>query len=62
MPKSGTGHADGIGFRGHIYAMHWNNSSLQLGNKMIELPNIDSYHEMLIILLTMAVHAQFAFK
>ena len=48
MPKSGTGHADGIGFRGHIYVMHWNNSSLPLGNKMIELSNIDSYHETLI--------------
>ena len=46
MPKSGTGHADAIGFRGHI--MHWINSSLQLGNKMAKLSNIDSYHETLI--------------
>ena len=45
---SATGHADGIGFRGHIYAMHWNNSSLPLGDKMIELSNIYSYHETLI--------------
>ena len=45
MPKSGTGHADAIGFRGHIYVMRWKNSSLQLGNKMVELFNIDSYHE-----------------
>ena len=48
MPKSGTGHADAIGFRGHIHVMHWNNSSLQLGNKMAKLSNIDSYHETLI--------------
>ena len=34
MPKSGTGHADAIGFRGHIHVMHWNNSSLQSRNKM----------------------------
>ena len=47
MPKSGTGHADAIGFRGHIHVMHWNNSSLQLGNKMAKLSNIDSYHETL---------------
>ena len=33
IPKSGTGHADGIGFRVHIYVMHWNNSSLPLGKK-----------------------------
>ena len=48
MPKSGTGHADAIGFLGHILAMHWKNSSLQLGNKMAELSDIDSYHETLI--------------
>ena len=48
MPKSGTGHADAIGFRGHIHVMQWNNSSLQLGNKMAKLSNIDSYHETLI--------------
>ena len=48
MPKSGTGHANAIGFRGHIYVMHWKNSSLQLGNKMVELSNINSYHEPLI--------------
>ena len=48
MPKSGTGHADAIGFPGHIYVMHWKNPSLQLGNKMIELSNIDSYLETLI--------------
>ena len=47
MPKSGTGHADWIGFRGHIYVMHRNNSSLPLGNKMTGLSNIDSYHETL---------------
>ena len=44
-PKSGTCHADAIEFRGHIHVMHWNNLSLQLGNKMAELYNIDSYHE-----------------
>ena len=48
MPKSGTGHADAIGFRCHIHVMHWNNTSLQLGNKMAKLSNIDSYHETLI--------------
>ena len=48
MPKSGTGHADVIGFLGHILVMHWKNSSLQLGNKMAELSDIDSYHETLI--------------
>ena len=48
MPKSGTGHADGIGFRGHIYVMHQKKSSLPLGNNMIELSNIDSYHQTLI--------------
>ena len=47
-PKSGTGHADAVGFRGHINVMHWNNSSLQLGNKMTKLCNIDSFHETLI--------------
>ena len=62
MPKSGTGHADAIGFRGHIYVMHWKNPSLQLGNKMIELSNIDSYHETLYTLLTMVVHAQSVLK
>ena len=46
--KSGTGHADGIEFRGHNYVMHSRNSSLPLGNKMIELSNIDTYHETLI--------------
>ena len=46
--KSGTGHADAIGFLGHIHKMHWKNSSLQLGNKMAELSNIDSNHEILI--------------
>ena len=45
MPKSGTRHTDTIGFRGHMYVMHWNNSSLQLWNKMVELSNIDFYHE-----------------
>ena len=34
MPKSGTGHADAIGYQGHIHVMHWKSSSLQLGNKM----------------------------
>ena len=48
MRKSGTGHANGIGFRGHDYVMHSKNSSLPAGNKMIELSNIDSYHETLI--------------
>ena len=48
MPKSGTGHGDGLGFRGHIYVMHQNNSSLPLGNKMVELSNIDSCHETII--------------
>ena len=48
MPKSGTGHAYAIGFRGHIHVMHWNNSSLQFGNKMAKLSYIDSYHETLI--------------
>ena len=48
MRKSGTGHADGIGFRGHNYVMHSKNSSLPSGNKMIELSNIDSYRETLI--------------
>ena len=32
MPKSDTGHTNAIGFPGHIYVMHWKNSSLQLGN------------------------------
>ena len=63
MPKSGTGHADAVGFRAHIHVMHWNNSSLQLGNKMAKLSNIDSYHEThLYILLTMVLHAQFVLK
>ena len=48
MPMSGTGHADAIGFRCHIHVMYWNNSSLQLGNKVDKLSNIDSYHETLI--------------
>ena len=43
MPKSGTGHADAIGFRGHIHVMHWNNSSLQIGNKMAKVSNSDSW-------------------
>ena len=45
MRKSGTGHADGIGFRGHNYVMHSKNSSLLSRNKMIALSNIDSYSE-----------------
>ena len=48
MPKSGTGHTDAIGFWGHIHAMHWRNSSLQLGNKIVDTFNINSYHGTLI--------------
>ena len=45
MAKSGACHADAIRFWGHIHTMHyWRNSSIQLGNKMVESSNIDSYH------------------
>ena len=48
MSKSATGHADAIRFWGHIHAMHWRNSSLHLGNKMVQSSNIDSNHETLV--------------
>ena len=48
MSKSATGHADAIRFWGHIHAMHCRNSSLHLGNKMVESSNIDSNHETLV--------------
>ena len=34
-----------IGFWGHIHVMHWRNSSLQFGNKVVESSHLDSYHE-----------------
>ena len=39
-----TNHTDAIGIRGHIHAMRWRNSSLQLGKKMVELSNIVTNH------------------